>query len=234
MQEDKFRFSDSFFRRQAKSALSISMGCLVLLTAILSVGSKPVSAHPHAWIDLRSSVILDENGHVIAIEQEWLFDDFYTVFATDQIGTNEKGQAAALRELAKANLDNLRLHDYFTEIRVDESVVSPGTVTEYQSEIRNGRLWLRFVLPIPEAVDASINNLSFAVYDPTYYVEILHLEGDVISFRGPAEHACFGMIKPPTPTTESVMLAQALDRDIKPDNTLGRMFAEQVDVTCKK
>ena len=35
-------------------------------------------AHPHAWIDLRSRVVLDDGGRVRALELDWLFDDFYT------------------------------------------------------------------------------------------------------------------------------------------------------------
>lgn len=44
---------------------------------------------------------------------------------------------------------------------------------------------------------------------------------------------CFGRIVPPNPTTEAVLLAQAMDRDATPDATLGSVFAERVEVTCR-
>ena len=46
--------------------------CLVLF-------AETAAAHPHAWIDLRSRVLLNEDGEVHAFEFTWLFDDYYTV-----------------------------------------------------------------------------------------------------------------------------------------------------------
>ena len=115
---------------------------------------------------------------------------------------------------------------------MDGRKLNLDTVVEYESELRNGRLWMRFVVPFSQPVDATASRLSYAVYDPTYYIEILHLKDDVIAFRGPAGGRCSGTVVPPNPTTETVMLAQALDRNAKPDNALGRLFAERVKVTC--
>ncbi len=214
-------------------AFTRALCCTLLLAIAMAMLPKLAAAHPHAWIDLRSTVLLDENGHIVAIEQEWLFDEFYTVFVAEHMESTGDEEAAALSELAEANLENLRPHNYFTEVKLDGSLVATETVTEYDTELRNGRLWLRFVLPIANPVDASTKAFSFAVFDPTYYVEILHLEGEVVAFGGQTENGCFGLIVPPTPSPEMVMLAQALDRDAKPDNTLGSMFAERVEVTCQ-
>lgn len=225
-------FASPRLLQRGAPAVTRSLVCALLFLGALACFAQPVAAHPHAWIDLRSTVLLDENGHVIAIEQEWLFDDFYTLFVTEHIESAGESPKAALNELAKSNLGSLSAYDYFTEVEVDGSRISLGTVTEYESELRNGRLWLRFVLPLAEPLDAVARDFSFAVFDPTYYVEVLHLEGEVISFRGPGGNACSGMIVPPTPTVEMVMLAQALDRGAKPDNTLGSVFAERVEVAC--
>ena len=108
---------------------------LVALTFCFAVGSLPAKAHPHARIDLRSTVVLDDAGRVTAIEQQWVFDPLYTVFATDGLNTTTDSPTAALMALAKTNLENLRAHDYFTEVRVAGLKAALGTVSEFESEL---------------------------------------------------------------------------------------------------
>ncbi len=205
---------------------------LLALMLCFVAGSSPARAHPHAWIDLRSTVVLDAAGRVTAIEQQWLFDPFYTVFITDGMSGATGTRAEALMALARSNLQNLRSYDYFTEVRAGGAKVALGTVSEFESELREDRLWMRFVVPLATPVDPTERALAFAVFDPTYYVEILHLQGDVVAFRGVEAGGCSGRIVPPNPTTEAILLAQAMDRDATPDATLGSVFAERVEVTC--
>jgi ABC-type uncharacterized transport system substrate-binding protein len=202
---------------------------LVIFLIALGSGWTPAAAHPHVWIDLRSTVVLNAKGHVTAIEQEWLFDPFYTVFATEGLS----GTAEALNLLASESLQNLRSHDYFTAVRVNGTKATLGAVSEFASELREGRLWMRFVLPLATAVDPTEQALTFAVFDPTYYIEILHLQDDVVAFRGADAAGCSSLIVPPTPTLESVMLSRAMDLDAEPDTALGGVFAERVEVTCQ-
>ncbi|MBL6601088.1 MAG: DUF1007 family protein [Alphaproteobacteria bacterium] len=204
---------------------------LLLATSNLAAMANwaPTAAHPHVWIDLRGTVVLDAKGQVTAIEQEWLFDPFYTIFATEGLS----GAEDALTSLARENLGNLRSHDYFTEVRADGAKAPLGTVSVFESELRGGRLWMRFVVPLVTAIDPTKRVLTYAVFDPTYYIEILHLEDYVVAFRGAGASDCSGYIVPPSPSTEAVMLAQAMDRDAAPDNMLGGIFAERVEVSCR-
>ena len=77
----------------------LKSGVLAVLLMLAGSGSILAEAHPHVWIDLRSTIVLDENGHVIGIEQEWLFDYFYTVFSVD--GVVSDAQKKALTALAR-------------------------------------------------------------------------------------------------------------------------------------
>lgn len=201
---------------------------LAMSFIVLGSGWVPAAAHPHVWIDLRGTVVLDAQGRVTAIEQEWLFDPFYTVFATEGLS----GAEEALTSLAKESLQNLRPHDYFTEVHAGGAKAPLGTVSEFESELRDGRLWMRFVVPLVTAIDPTKQAFTYAVFDPTYYIEILHLEDDVVAFRGADAVGCSGLIVPPTPTVDAVMLAQAMDQDAEPDTALGGVFAERVEVTC--
>ena len=213
---------------RAKAALLV----LLLLALDLVVG-PPAAAHPHAWIDLRSTVILDDQGRMTGIEQEWLFDEFYTVFALEDLGTDTEAINKRLKELASVNLTNLQPYDYFTEVRANHGKVPLGTVGTFETTLRAGRLWLRFTVPLETPVDPRTSEVDFAVFDPTYYIEILHLEEEGLAFRGGAAGACTARIVPPNPSAETVMLAAAIDRKAKADNTLGALFAERVSITCR-
>ncbi|MEM8688607.1 MAG: DUF1007 family protein [Pseudomonadota bacterium] len=211
------------------------MGLCAVLALALVVQvwmAAPAGAHPHAWIDLRSTVVLNKAGQAIALEQEWLFDDFYTAVATEA-SDGAKGKKTDWMELAKTNLDSLKAYNYFTEIRSGGEKVTLGTVTDYDSEVRGGRLWMRFVVPFESPVDPKATDFSFSVFDPSYYIEILHMKGDVVAFRGPSATSCRGHILTPTPTTEMLLLAQAIDDNAKTNDGLGKLFAERVDISCR-
>ena len=186
-------------------------------------------AHPHAWIDLRTSVVIGNGGRIMAIEQEWLLDPLYSTLLIDGLGTN----TTALRAHGADMLARLSQYNYFTEIKVDGKARTPATVTEFSTELRSNRFWIRFVLPISAPVDPLRQTLSYAVYDPTYYIEILHLEEDVIEFLGAEPGRCAAWIKPPEPTPEAIMRARSIAIDTSPDKSLGALFAERVRVACK-
>lgn len=205
---------------------------LIVLSFCFVADPSPARAHPHVWIDLRSVVVLDEAGRVTAIEQQWSFDPLYSVFATDGLDTGTSTQVETLRGLAKKNLQELRAYDYFTKVLVGGKKAALGTVREFESEMRDGRLWMRFLVPLEAPVDPTRRKVAFTVFDPTYYIEILHLRDDVIAFRGNETRGCYGQIVQPSPTTEAIMLARAMDRDATPYATLGEVFAERVDITC--
>lgn len=189
-------------------------------------------AHPHAWIDLRTRVILDEEGRVAALELDWLFDDFYTAFIAQEFAEKGRPISEYLPEVAKTNLVNLAQYDYFTDIRLDGERLPVGEVTRSETGLRDKRLWLRFEVPLVQPVDPASGRLTFAVYDPTYYIEILHLEGEFVGFSGPGADACFGRIIPPNPSLEAIAFASALDVTESGGDGLGELFAETVVVEC--
>ena len=176
-------------------------------------------------------MVLDDQGRAVAIEQEWLFDQFYTLFLTEDLDPG-LSEAEAYAGLASRAMENLRDYDYFTVVHAGGEAVDLDFAEDPRAELRGGRLWLSFTVPLARPVDPRANALEYSVYDPTYYIEVLHLKGDVVAFKGPESGRCFGEIVPPDPNPEYVALAQALDRNAKADSSLGAVFAERVRVSC--
>lgn len=205
---------------------------IAFLLAVTVAGIPSARAHPHAWIDVRTTVVLDDEKKVTAFEQEWLFDPFYSALATDGGAGRSEQTSEALTALADENLKNLAKHYYFLDVRADDQRLAFGTVTEFSSEMRGPRLWMRFVAPLTRAVDPRSRRVVFRAYDPSYWIEMLYLEGDVVSIRGKGAGRCHAPIVGSTPSLETVALAAALDRGARGADGFGLLFAESVPITC--
>jgi ABC-type uncharacterized transport system substrate-binding protein len=196
------------------------------------VGAGHALAHPHSWIDLRSQVIMDDEGRVAALELEWLFDDLYTAYVAQEFVKQDRPPSEFLPEVASTYLGNLAEYEYFTDVRLDGERLALGEPAGAEAGLRDRRLWLRFEVPLVKPVDPDKGRLTFAVYDPTYYIEILHVEGETIAFTGPKAEGCVGRIVPSNPSFEAIARASALDVTQSGGDGLGELFAETVVVEC--
>jgi len=75
-----------------------------LLALAVAVTATAAKAHPHAWIDLDSRLIFDDQGKLEAVELHWLFDEFYTAFIAGEFTTSGLDNPSTfLQEVAAEN-----------------------------------------------------------------------------------------------------------------------------------
>lgn len=213
------------------------MRFFLLLFAILIPTFLPFHqalAHPHAFVDVRIEVLFDQEGRVSALRQHWLFDEFYTAFATDGLDGDGDGKpdADALQKLAELNLKNLSEFNYFTITRTSDDSQDFETATDISSIMKASRLEMTFTLPLEEPLDANQQPVTYAVFDPTYYVEMLHAESDEAIRLDGAPDGCGYSLKKPAPDPDMVAFAASLDKTQSGGNDLGLIFAEQVTLSC--
>ncbi|MCB9946610.1 MAG: DUF1007 family protein [Rhodospirillaceae bacterium] len=199
----------------------------------VAVPAAPAAGHPHGWIDVQSTVVFDGAGRITALSLDWLFDDIYSVFILDGLPADGEARGAALREIARQDLENLREYGYFTDLRVDGARVETGMVDEFDTGLRDERLWLRFTVPLQTPVDPRADAVTFAVYDPTYFLEVLHVEETPVILAGAGTAGCSARVRQPAPTLEAIGLAASLDRSESAGDTLGEVFAQWVTITCE-
>jgi ABC-type uncharacterized transport system substrate-binding protein len=203
------------------------------LFALLMLASAPAAAHPHAWIDMHSEVVLDDQGDMAGLRLYWVFDEWYTAAIASEFAVSETTSKEFLTALAKQNLANLAEYEYFTKVLVDGENAPIGKVTTFDTGLMSERLWLRFEVPLDETVDARTRKVSYKVYDPTYYIEILHVEDNPVTFDGQGADQCSAKVIDADPTFEAVALASALDVTQTGGDNLGELFAQTVQVTCR-
>ncbi|MFC3231005.1 DUF1007 family protein [Marinibaculum pumilum] len=211
-----------------KRALAAAM-----LAALLGAAG-PAAAHPHGWIDLQVTIGFDDQGRIATLRETWLFDDAYSAFATGGMDNDGDGRPdqALLEELLQENISNLAEYDYFTKVRQDERSIGFGTPTDLATRMAGSRLEIAFTLPLAEPVSPRDGAFSYSIYDPTYYIEMVHAEDPAAIRLQAAPEDCHANLLPPNPTGDQVAMASALDATQTGWDGLGALFAEVVPVRC--
>lgn len=205
-----------------------------ILAFVLTLAARPVQAHPHTWIDLETALIFNEEGKVSGLWVGWLFDDYYSAFTLEEIQPDKAGKypQEKLDELATINLTNLSEYNYFTFIKADGKQQAIKPVTKFKTSVKR-RLWMEFTVELETPIDPRIQKIDYAVYDPTFYIEILHaVNGDPIQMIGNKALGCNYKLVKPEPPKELSLMAAALDKDETPKESIGASFAEQIDILC--
>lgn len=207
---------------------------LALIVLILALGTSPSNAHPHAWIDIKVKVLFDEKGRVYGLEETWIFDPLYTAFAFDGVKRDE-GKPPPQKfvdALAKENLTNIKDYDYLTLVERNGTKVAFSGTRDLTSSVEKDRLRMTFTLLLETPLDPTVSPVDYRIFDPTYYIEMLHAESaDAIELTG-AGADCKHTLTPANPNPEAVALAASLDKTQTGGDGLGKLFAERVTIRC--
>ncbi len=215
---------------------NLRAGALGAMTLLAALGSTAAAAHPHGWVDLSVRVVLDDQDRVTALDQTWRMDPFYSLIVFDELSrvtdaTFEQG----LDQLGQDIRDNLSAQHYFTELWANGERLTLGEVSEHTTLERDGRLVYMFTLPLHEPVPLADTLLEYQIFDPTYYIEVVHEEQG----GAPSEAALTGApncalsVTPADPDPELVLQAALLDKDETGEPDLGRYFAETGHIDCR-
>ena len=154
-----------------KWAGSVVAVCLGMSSVLVSPDAH---AHPHGWIDLSVRVITDDQGVVSGLHQTWRMDPFYSLVVFEELQQVEGASLEqGLDQLGKEIRDNLAAQHYLTEVRINGERQALGEVSEYTAMERDGRLTFMFILPLETPQPLTDALLSYQVFDPTYYIEVV-------------------------------------------------------------
>lgn len=208
-----------------------------MTVVVACLATVPASAHPHVFIDMRSSVSFNAQGAVDAIGISWTFDEFYTQFTTDGIDRNgnKKFDPAELQELANSYVKNLKEYRYFTYVELDGKLAETETPTNARAVINKGQLTFVFRLPFAKPVDPASVKIRYTSFDPTYYIDIAPTGKDTVSFVGGAPKTCsHALRKVDTTRPGALALARSIKMMAPADDVLNATTASIVDITCAK
>ncbi|MFA5955303.1 DUF1007 family protein [Hyphomicrobium sp.] len=212
--------------------------CRRLVAAGLALAALvvPASAHPHMWVTYEMTVDYD-NGAVTGVDHVWSFDDSYAAMALEGLDTNNDGKydQHELEPLLKVNMDGLKEFNYFTVAKLGEEQLAFSAPSGAHLEYVNGVLRLFFHLSLAKPVLADADGLTFAVFDPSYFIDFEPEQTNAVKLAS-APAGCFATVLDPD--------AEKQDEQAK---KLGAAMAQQfgagvvgfgsyktVAVSCKK
>lgn len=204
-----------------------------LFGLVLLLAPCAAQAHPHAFIDLQTTLIYNPAGQLTALREHWLFDQYYTEFALHDFAYNKDGtlDRTKLLALATENLKNLKEFDYFTSFA--DPKIKLGTAADIDSKLEGKQIAMLFTVSLLTPIDPKRQPVGFKIYDPSYYTAMLHQKDGNVTQQG-APVGCKAQLSKPNPNAVWVNLAAALDRNAKAPDNLGIYFAETVTVACQK
>ena len=205
-----------------------------LFAVLLLFPAARAEAHPHVFVTATEEVLFDPAGRVTGIRHSWKFDDMYSAFMVQGLGTEG---AILTREqlapLAKTNVESLNEFAYFTSVKAAGKVSLFADPVDYWIEEGSDKLLtLHFTLPLKSPASAK-TVLSLAIYDPTYFVAFSLSDKDPIKLDA-APSGCSASVSKPKPldATDSQKLSESFFTNMSPGTDFGIKLAERAIIAC--
>ncbi len=209
------------------------LAAVVIALAALAV---PASAHPHMWVTYEMTVDYDQ-GTVTGVDHVWSFDDAYTAMALEGLDTNNDGKydQHELEPLLKVNMDGLKEFNYFTVAKLGEEQLAFNPPTSAHLDYTNGILRLFFHLTLAKPVLADAEGLTFAVFDPSYFIDFEPEKTDAVKLAS-APQGCTATLLDPDAAEEDARakkLGAAMAQQFGA-GVVGFGSYKTVAISCKK
>lgn len=120
----------------ADQLVQIGLALLIML-GLAFFGLRAAHAHPHVFVEARSSLVFDDAGNAVAIRHVFRFDDAFSAFAIQGFDKNQDGfySRDELSELADVNIESMADFGYFTFGDNARIELDFGTPTDYWLEV---------------------------------------------------------------------------------------------------
>lgn len=211
-----------------RPALALSVG----LAGLAAAG--PAAAHPHVFVDVRQTLVVDGGGAVAAVRLDWTFDELYSTWAIAGLDANGNGsfEPEELSGLASDNITNLAEYRYFTFAAHAGAEVAYAPVNDARMTLENGLLRLSFTLPFAAPADPARGPVLVETFDPSFYVAMVLREADGVALEGALKPDCTlsrteGLADPTGVYLPDELTSQA------GYETFGAQFAEKVTIACQ-
>jgi ABC-type uncharacterized transport system substrate-binding protein len=207
----------------------------------LAAFALPALAHPHVYSDLRSDIVLDDQGRAIALNIEWIFDQTYTEAAIEGMDADKDGvyTPQELHPVVTENIKALKEFRYFVQAKAAGKEVEYADVTEYGQRMNDeGRLAMTFVVPFAAPIDLKSTGFNYKVYDPDFFIAYDYIKGETIGIIGELPKGCtvsLGTVAFDEKVQETQKMLADKPVDWQPDQPqdFGSLFAQPVSVSCK-
>ena len=208
----------------------IAPACAVACVA----ASLPAEAHPHVFVVAKEQVLFAADGKVSGIRAAWTFDDMYSSFLVQGIGSpGDILTEEQLAPLAKTNVESLAEFGYFTVAKAHGKALEFAEPIDYKlHEGADKLITLSFTLPLKRTV-AAAPAFTLSVYDPTYFVSFELADKDPVALVS-APSGCSASVSKPQAldVADNQKLSEAYFSNMSPGTDFGIKLASRAIVAC--
>ena len=203
--------------------------CSLLLDLFISCS---VLAHPHAFIDMQTTPII-ENNQLTGLSMKWALDEASSsAVIYDMKQAKTKNDQQKLIDDVMGNVVSEHYFSYLYDAQNNKIKYSPHP-KNYGVKIQGLQLQYYFDVPLAHSQKLEKNTFSLQTYDPTYYVAMTYASKSAVDFSALPKN-CQGKLIEPNVDEKIQAYASSLDKSQKnEDDSLGVMFAQKIIIQCE-
>ncbi len=191
-----------------------------------------ISAHPHSWIDLKTEVLGDDNA-ITGFSMDWTFDAMTTAYLFDGEDMSPAHRAKTLKDVGQSVINNMLSQHYFTYFYDKDTPIKYEEVKQARLTETKGKATLSFTLLLAHPYTYNGHKLTLRIFDPTYYVDMSWRNKSDITLANNLGSRCNFKLVEPHPTSAQISYAMSLPADADPDNQLGQLFTQTLELSCQ-
>ena len=202
-----------------------------LFTLLFSLFSLNVLAHPHAFVDLKTQA-LTENQTLKGFRMSWTLDEIASSTLIYEVQSSVDPDKTK-QDLTQEMIDTAKKDHYFSYLYNQKSNLIPFTEApaDYGFVVENNRIIFSMNVYLSEPQKLSTVPITLMSYEPTYYMAMEYNYQSDVSID---DKKCEIKVVQPKVDDTLKLYASSLDKDQTPeDQSLGRAFAQKVEMKCK-
>ncbi|PMP44711.1 hypothetical protein BCS86_07180 [Vibrio splendidus] len=173
-----------------------------------------------------------ENGMNTGLSMEWSFDAMTSMYMLDGEDVSADTEAETFKKLAASVIENMKYEHYFTYFYDGEEPIKYQVAEHAKFERDKAKMVLTFDLPLSKPKPVTRDSLRVLIFDPSYFVDMSWLSNSDVTLSPELARQCQLELIEPNPTPEQMSYAMSLPADADPDNTLGQLFTQSVELHC--
>ena len=194
--------------------------------------SCSVLAHPHAFIDMQTTPII-ENNQLTGLSMKWALDEASSsAVIYDMKQAKTKNDQQKLIDDVMGNVVSEHYFSYLYDAQ-NNKIKYSSHPQNYGVKIQGLQLQYYFDVPLAHSQKLEKNTFSLQTYDPTYYVAMTYASKSAVDFSALPKN-CQGKLIEPNVNEKIQTYASSLDKSQKnEDDSLGVMFAQKIIIQCE-
>ncbi|MBF0751172.1 MULTISPECIES: zinc transporter binding subunit ZevA [unclassified Pasteurella] len=190
-------------------------------------------AHPHAFIEMQTKVLVEEN-QLVGFSMNWMLDEASSsAVLYDMKQARGEGEKQKLVDDVMDNVVNEHYFSYFFN-KHNNKIKYKKQVKNYGVSVKGRRIQYYFDFFLSQPQSLQDNAFTLMTYDRTYYVSMYYPEDQSAVDFSALPKNCKGSLDAPNVDEKIQSYAASLDKTQKDeDDSLGVMFAQKIKIQCE-